>query len=133
MVDFFPSTCHPYPRTICIHIYNVSFNLRVLDHFTLQSVDSEPAYLKTFLGDEIKLNYTDAKLSQVITEFDVVANVIGSSSPISNIKLYFVDAVLRPPRTLSVIAKQYNWTAAVALLNNLDKLDLSPISKENTL
>jgi hypothetical protein len=98
----------------------------------LNSLDSKPSYLKTFLGDEVKLKYSGSQLSKVVTEFDRESQVLGNSTPISNVNLYFVDEVLRPPRELAVVAKHYNWTIVPALLQNKDRLNITAASKDNT-
>lgn len=102
-------------------------------HFSLNSLAASPAHLKTYLGDDVALVYTAGELSSVVSGLDTVSNVIGTSNPIPNVHIYFIDKVLKAPPTIEKVAAFYNWTSVALLFNSKSKLSMEEAGKDNTI
>jgi len=85
-------------------------------------------YIRTYLGDDIKVNET-----HVTSAFDKTAVILGSEIVGENVALYFLDNVLTPPVSLAETAKRYEWDQLSAVLEAAKNANITyTTSKDNT-
>lgn len=101
-------------------------------HFSQDSLSSFPFQIKTYLGSNLILTYENEILTEIKSGLRSVAKVLGKSSPVSNINIYFIDSVLNPPLSLDRTAAKYNWTIIQLLTNAQAELTLASIATDNT-
>lgn len=87
--------------------------------------------MKTYLGEDFRIN-TNSTGTFITSAYGAVSTVVGTASPIANIKLFFVDHVFSPPQSLLKTSMHYSYSNFVSILTAASTLTIENESKENT-